>query len=171
MKTLNRTQIKLCQIVCFSVLLTPLFGYASSDSAKVICSSPQASVNKTNNKPNVIGLISMDEVLPDCSQHVVHAKIQNVGHSESGISLQSVSFKWHDADTTVLTNIGENAALTIDDIRSASQFIQVGKNYLVHFQLCEGVPASLINMYTLDNPVRLSKKSKAKGSSKSLKAV
>lgn len=169
MKILNRNNIKLCQIVFLSALFTPLLGYASSDSAKVICSSPQTGVNKIT-KPNVIALMSMDEVLPDCTQHVVHAKVQNVGYSESGISLQSVNFKWHEADTTVLTNIGENAALTIDDIRSASQFIQVGKNYLVHFQLCEGTPPSLINMYALDNPVRLSKKSKAKVA-KPLKAV
>ncbi len=170
MKIFNKTNIKLCQIVFLSALLTPLLGYASSDSAKVICSSPQASLNKNSTKNNVIALMSMDEVLPDCTQHVAHAKIQNVGLSESGISLQSVQFKWQEADTTVLTNIGENAVFTIDDIRSASQFIQVGKNYLVHFQLCEGTPPSLINMYALDNPGRISKKSKAKVT-KSLKAV
>lgn len=167
MKTFTDNPMTLWRILVLSVSLTPLFSDASSDSAKVICSSQQAGLNKSNNKTNVIGLMSMDEVLTECTQHVTHAKIQNVAYSESGISLQSVHFKWREADTTVLTNIGEHAVLTIDDIRNASQFIQVGKSYLIHFQLCEGTPPSLISMYAFNQSGRNTKKNKVKITSKS----
>lgn len=159
MKIFDKKQITISRIVLFSVLINPLLSYASSDSAKVICSSPSP---KAAAKANVVGLISMDEVMPECTQHVVNTTIQNVSYSESGISLQSMSFKWHEADTSVLTNIGENPVLSLDDIRTASQFIQVGKQYLVHFQLCEGTSPSLISMYAMDNSVRHPRKSKAK---------
>ncbi|HSH85967.1 MAG TPA: hypothetical protein VK958_01835 [Methylophilus sp.] len=163
MKIFNKTWITLCQVALFSLLMNPLFSHASSDGAKVICTSPQTGLNKAG----VIALMSMDEVLPDCTQHVTQAKIKNVAYSESGISLQSVNFKWHEVDTIVMTNIGENAALTIDEIKSASQFIQVGKSYLMHFQLCEGTSPSLISMYVLNNPGRNIKKNKLKITSKS----
>lgn len=172
MQIFNKKASKtLCQIALFPLLLNPLFGHTSSDGAKVICSSPQAALNKAGVKPEVIALMSMDEVLPDCTQHVTQAKIKHVAYSESGISLQSMNFKWHETDTTVLTNIGENAALTIDEIRSASQFIQVGKSYLMHFQLCQGASPSLISMYTLGNVGLNTKKSKVKVTTKSLKSV
>lgn len=159
MKIFDKKQLTIRQIVLFSVLINPLFSYASSDSAKVICSSPPP---KAAAKANVVGLMSMDEVLPECTQHVVNATIQNVSYSESGISLQSMGFKWHEADTSVLTNIGENAVLSLDEIRTASQFIQVGRQYLVHFQLCEGSSPSLISMYAMDNTARHPRKGKVK---------
>lgn len=146
-----------------TIFLTSVFpANASSDNAKVICSSPHSNMGKNTAKTNVLGLSSMDEVMPDCSQRVVLGSIQSLGHSESGISVQSLNIKWNERSTTVLTNIPDTIVFNIDDIRNASQFIQVGRNYLVHYQLCEGTSPSLISIYALDTPSKSSRKSKTK---------
>lgn len=163
MKIFQSTKPGICRGILLTILLTYTFlANASSDNAKVICSSPHSTLSKNSVKTNVIGLSSMDEVMPDCSQHVVLGSIQSLSHSDSGISVQSLNIKWNETSTTVSTNIPDTVVFNIDDIRSASQFIQVGKNYLVHYQLCEGNSPSLISMYALDLPNKSTRKSKNK---------
>lgn len=132
--------------------------WASSDNAKVISSIEMKS--KMSAKATVVALINMDEVLPDCHQQVTKAKIKGVIYSESGMTPEKIRFDWQGNSVELPTNINENPILSLEDIHAANQFIQVGKRYLIHFQLCrDGLQRSLINMYEEPSPsVRTARK-------------
>lgn len=154
---MHHTQITGCLV--FFVLLFSLHisthVLAASDEAKVISSTSQNGLMPANAKSIVIALLNMDEILPECQQHVIKTNIQSVHYSESGISIDSIRFNWLGTKIDVATNIGEEAIFTIDDIRNANKFIQVGKAYLIHFQQCgNGSQRSLINMYTQPSTLR-----------------
>ncbi len=149
-KLLHHPQIIIC-LVFFVCLFSPhgsTYAQAASDSAKVISSTSHHGLTTANAKPIVVALLNMDEILPECQQHIIKTTIQGVHYSESGISIDSIRFNWFGTKLEVPTNIGEDAIFTIDDIRNANKFIQVGKGYLIHFQQCgNGSRRSLVNIY------------------------
>lgn len=140
------------------VLLMPSAVLAASDSAKVISTPVQKNINKTEIRSRVIALLNMDEVLPDCQQQVTMAKVKTVLYSESGLTPEKIEVDWQGSKFDIVTNVGENPVLSLDEIQAAHQFIKVGKRYLIHFQLCgDGNQHSLINMYAeqvMARPVR-----------------
>jgi hypothetical protein len=142
-------------------LFMPAAVLAASDSAKVISSPVQKSMNKAETRSKVIALLNMDEVLPDCQQQVTMAKVKTVGYSESGLTPEKIGVDWQGSKFDIATNVGENPVLSLDEIQAANQFIKVGKRYLIHFQLCgDGSQHSLINMYAEQLPVRPARKIK-----------
>lgn len=148
----------LAGIVClFGLCLPGSCALASSDSAKVISRGMNEvdakRLAKSASKPPVIALVNMDEVSPDCQQQVTTARIKTVAYSESGMTPERIKFDWQGNALDVATNVGENAVLSLEEIQAAHQFIRVGKQYLIHFQLCaDGQQRSLINLYaTLDS--------------------
>jgi hypothetical protein len=152
---------------CLLSLWWPVsFGLASSDSAKVISAmtvTEDKHGSKFTSKPAVIALVNLDEVSPDCQQQVTMARIKTVAYSESGMTPEKIKFDWQGNALDVATNVGENPVLTLEEIQAAHQFIRVGKQYLIHFQLCsDGQQRSLINLYaTLNPPNRPARKMKS----------
>lgn len=143
----------LAGIACLVRLCLPeSYTWASSDSAKVISRGVNEAdakrPAKSASKPPVIALVNMDEVSPDCQQQVTTARIKTVAYSESGMTPETIKFDWQGNALDVATNVGENPVLSLEEIQAAHQFIRVGKQYLIHFQLCaEGQQRSLINLY------------------------
>lgn len=134
---------------------------AASDSAKVISTPVQKSINKAETRQKVVALLNMDEVLPDCQQQVTMAKVKTVLYSESGLTPEKFEVDWRGSKFDIATNVGENPVLSLEEIQAAHQFIKVGKRYLIHFQLCgDGSQHSLINMYAEQAPVRPARKIK-----------
>lgn len=152
---------------CLLSLWLPVsFALASSDSAKVISAmtvTEDKHGSKSTSKPAVIALVNLDEVSPDCQQQVTMARIKTVAYSESGMTPEKIKFDWQGNALDVATNVGENPVLTLEEIQAAHQFIRVGKQYLIHFQLCsDGQQRSLINLYaTLNPPSRPARKIKS----------
>ncbi|MFD0928557.1 hypothetical protein ACFQ1T_02070 [Methylophilus glucosoxydans] len=150
----------------FSLWWPVSFALASSDSAKVISAmtvTEDKHGSKSTSKPAVIALVNLDEVSPDCQQQVTMARIKTVAYSESGMTPEKIKFDWQGNALDVATNVGENPVLTLEEIQAAHQFIRVGKQYLIHFQLCsDGQQRSLINLYaTLNPPNRPARKMKS----------
>ncbi|WP_228518916.1 hypothetical protein [Methylophilus sp. 13] len=150
----------------FSLWWPVSFALASSDSAKVISAmtvTEDKHGSKSTSKPAVIALVNLDEVSPDCQQQVTMARIKTVAYSESGMTPEKIKFDWQGNALDVATNVGENPILTLEEIQAAHQFIRVGKQYLIHFQLCsDGQQRSLINLYaTLNPPSRPARKIKS----------
>lgn len=143
--------------LCVSLLATPGLSIAASDSARVISTQPEKAASKpaasskaTPEKANVVALINLEEVLPDCQQQVAKVKIKSVQRSESGITTESITFSWSNSNVTLPTHMSDNPVLTLDDLQDATRFIKVGSSYFIHFQTCEHTQErSLINMYAL----------------------
>lgn len=139
------------------LLNTQMLSQAASDSARLIISpvgkhaGKQSALNKISaEKPSVIALINLEEVMPDCQQQVGRAKIKSVQRSESGMTTESITFSWPDTIITIPTYMGDNPVLTLDDLIEATKFIKVGYTYFIHFQTCEHMQEkSLINIYAI----------------------
>lgn len=139
------------------VFNTPTASQAASDSARVITTHTEKSANKqaasgkvATDKSAVVALINLEEVMPDCQQQVAKAKIKSVQRSESGITTESITFSWSNANVTIPTHMSDNPVLTLDDLVDATKFIKVGNTYFIHFQTCELTQEkSLINIYAL----------------------
>ncbi|MGQ2964811.1 hypothetical protein [Methylophilus sp.] len=148
--------------LCISLLATPGLSIAASDSARVISTQPEKAVSRpaasskaapdkaTPEKANVLALINLEEVMPDCQQQVAKVKIKSVQRSESGITTESITFSWSNSNVTLPTHMSDNPVLTLDDLLDATRFIKVGSSYFIHFQTCEHTQErSLINIYAL----------------------
>jgi len=145
--TILSATTRLACLLMIGLLMPASFVCAASDSAKVIHAAVQKH-GRVDAKPTVIALVSMDEVLPDCQQQVTVTKVKTVAYSESGMTPEKIGVDWLGVKLDIATNVGENPVLSLEEIQAANQFIQVGKRYLIHFQLCaEGSQRSLINMY------------------------
>lgn len=114
-------------------------------------------------KPVVVALVNMDEISPDCAQQVAKTRVHAVYYSESGVTPERIRLESPGATFDILTNVGENPVLSLEDIHAARAFIKVGQRYLVHFQHCgDHQPRSLVNMYAEQRaPARASRKRKS----------
>jgi hypothetical protein len=143
--------------LCASLLATPGLAGAASDSARVITTQPEKAASRpatsgkaAPEKANVVALINLEEVLPDCQQQVAKVKIKSVQRSESGITTESITFSGSNGNITLPTHMSDNPVLTLDDLQDATRFIKVGNSYFIHFQSCEHTQErSLINIYAL----------------------
>ncbi len=153
---LPRDCLKLLALGAF-LLSAPSLTIAASDSARVISTHVEKTPNKqsTSGKvapaiSSVLGLINLEEVMPDCQQQVAKARIKSVQRSESGITTESITFNLSNANVTLATHMSDNPVLTLDDLVDATKFIKVGNTYFIHFQTCEQTQErSLINIYAI----------------------
>ncbi|MFD1121402.1 hypothetical protein ACFQ2T_02720 [Methylophilus flavus] len=153
---LQRDRLKLLALGAF-LLSASSFSTAASDSARIISTPVEKNAIKqptsgkvTPNKSSVVGLINLEEVMPDCQQQVSKAKIKSVQRSESGITTESITFSLANGNVTLATHMSDNPVLTLDDLMDATKFIKVGNTYFIHFQICEQTQErSLINIYAI----------------------
>jgi hypothetical protein len=152
---LPRDRLKLLALGAFLLCASSL-SIAASDSARVISTHVERNAKQSTSgkiapdKSSVVGLINLEEVMPDCQQLVAKAKIKSVQRSESGITTESITFSWSNANVTIPTHMSDNPVLTLDDLVDATKFIKVGNTYFIHFQTCEqSQERSLINIYAI----------------------
>ena len=140
-----------------NILILVLFmisstAYADDEKAHLITNSP-IKVNGVNSTIEAIGgLINMDEIstdpLDNCTQFIQQVKVAGVQFSPSSTTLESFRYIHKDVQWVVQTNM---ELLSNVGRSEASNWIRVGRKYLVHFQSCgSGNFTSLINMYSIN---------------------
>lgn len=144
-------------LLSVSMLSESGVSYAASDSAKVISTTIEKTVNKPaisgkarGEKSTLVALINLEEVMPDCHQQVAKAKIKSIQRSESGITTEHITFSMASTILTLPTRMSDNPVLSLDDLMAATQFLKVGNSYFIHYQTCEHTQErSLINIYAM----------------------